>query len=99
MALKHLAAWLSAGLGVLLVLASAAAGWFLMWQNTLKNMGFFREVLGLNRCGAGLGACPQKRHCLVWESAAAGAGSSDAEPRPRTQAARGPEQAGGSSRD
>jgi hypothetical protein len=25
------------------------AGWLLMWHNTLKDMGFFRELLGLNK--------------------------------------------------
>lgn len=73
MALKHLAAWVAAGVGLLLVIASAAAGtsrrwhrsqialysnfktlhaltgWLLMWHNTLKDMGFFRELLGLNK--------------------------------------------------
>lgn len=32
-----------------LVAASVMLGWFVMWNTALKSIGFFRELMGLNR--------------------------------------------------
>jgi hypothetical protein len=30
------------------------AGWFALWHTTMKDIGFFREIMGLNKCVAGM---------------------------------------------
>ncbi|WIA40345.1 hypothetical protein OEZ86_013711 [Tetradesmus obliquus] len=44
--------WLAGGsclLSLLLVLSTIVAGWLVLWHTTLKDIGFFREIMGLNR--------------------------------------------------
>jgi len=34
---------------LVIVLATIALGWLLLWHTTLKDIGFFREIMGLNK--------------------------------------------------
>jgi len=47
---------------VLCVLASIAAGWFVLWHLVLHRVGFLREVLGLNNRDAKKAAKRQVEH-------------------------------------
>ncbi|KAF8063081.1 hypothetical protein HT031_003920 [Scenedesmus sp. PABB004] len=48
-AAQHAAAVAALAAALALVLATIAAGWLTLWHTTLKDVGFFREVMGLNR--------------------------------------------------
>lgn len=44
--------WLAAAACVaslVLLLATIAAGWVALWRTTMKDVGFFREIMGLNK--------------------------------------------------
>lgn len=44
--------WLAAAscvVSLALLLTTIAAGWFALWHTTMKDVGFFREIMGLNK--------------------------------------------------
>ncbi|GBF87747.1 hypothetical protein Rsub_00458 [Raphidocelis subcapitata] len=47
--MEQLLAAASVAASLLLVGGSIAAGWFLLWHAALKEIGFFRDIMGVNR--------------------------------------------------